>query len=338
MLVPPRTRLKLMSAALTQTLSSLRYARYTFEIEATEPLYLPAYKGSTLRGAFGWAFKGATCMTKTFDCPPCLLKTECPYHTLFESEAPPDTAKALRMGRQAPHPFVLEPPETSRLEFAPGERLTYHLVLVGRVIAQLPFFIHAFTRMGTHQGLGRGRGKFKLLAVTDHTGRPIYDPTSGDLDAGYATPVPVAPNLTAPVTTLKLRFITPTRIMTRMNRPKSMLMTPEHNDDFWVLAETLYHRLYNLTQLYCKPTVAPYHTQDIVYHAVPVRLVHANVHWHDWKRYSNRQKRSMKLGGFVGDVQFEGPLTPYAPLFHLGQTLHIGKGTTFGLGRYLLFD
>ena len=35
----------------------IRYQKYNFTIEASEPLLLPVYKGSTFRGAFGNAFK-----------------------------------------------------------------------------------------------------------------------------------------------------------------------------------------------------------------------------------------------------------------------------------------
>ena len=42
----------------------------------------------------------------------------------------------------------------------------------------------------------------------------------------------------------------------------------------------------------------------------------------------------MKLGGFVGQVTYAGDLEPFLPLLRLGTLVHIGKGTTFGLGKY----
>jgi hypothetical protein len=41
----------------------------------------------------------------------------------------------------------------------------------------------------------------------------------------------------------------------------------------------------------------------------------------------------MTLGGFVGELEVEGSLTPFAPLLRTAEILHIGKGPTFGLGR-----
>jgi hypothetical protein len=58
------------------------------------------------------------------------------------------------------------------------------------------------------------------------------------------------------------------------------------------------------------------------------------VQWRDWKRYSARQDVKMKLGGFVGGVEYRGELGPFFSLLQLGERLNIGKGTGFGLRRY----
>ena len=42
----------------------------------------------------------------------------------------------------------------------------------------------------------------------------------------------------------------------------------------------------------------------------------------------------MKMGGFVGGMRFEGDLAEFNPFLVLGEYLHIGKGTVYGLGKY----
>ncbi len=59
-----------------------------------------------------------------------------------------------------------------------------------------------------------------------------------------------------------------------------------------------------------------------------------NLHWEDWERYSNRQETRMKMGGFVGEVTLLGELAPWLPLLKIGELTHVGKGATFGLGKY----
>ena len=58
------------------------------------------------------------------------------------------------------------------------------------------------------------------------------------------------------------------------------------------------------------------------------------VHWRDWERYSARQDTKMKMGGFVGEAQYRGELQHFLPLLKLGEAVHVGKATGFGLGRY----
>jgi len=42
----------------------------------------------------------------------------------------------------------------------------------------------------------------------------------------------------------------------------------------------------------------------------------------------------MKLGGVIGRIAFKGEIGEFMPFIKLGEFLHVGKGTTFGLGKY----
>ena len=65
---------------------------------------------------------------------------------------------------------------------------------------------------------------------------------------------------------------------------------------------------------------------------------HKNLRWYDWQRYSNRQQQHMHLAGVIGDWDL-GDLAPeHVRALHIGQWLHLGKNTTFGLGRYTLTE
>ena len=125
-------------------LHPLRIARFCFAIEPTEEIRLPDYKGAALRGGFGFAFKKATCLSRDRQCGPCMLKSACAYFTVFETKVPKETAERLRIGADAPHPFVLDPPMTERQHFHPGSNISYGLTLFGSAIEKLPFFVYAF--------------------------------------------------------------------------------------------------------------------------------------------------------------------------------------------------
>ncbi|MEK7699374.1 MAG: hypothetical protein AAB332_03125, partial [Planctomycetota bacterium] len=120
-------------------------------------------KGAVFRGGFGYAFKKVVCVVKGKPCDSCLLKQKCIYSYIFETP-PPDDTEILRLYPKVPHPFVIEPPITEKLVFAPGEALSFHLILIGNAIDYLPYFIYTFTEFGK-QGIGTGRGKYDLVQV-----------------------------------------------------------------------------------------------------------------------------------------------------------------------------
>jgi CRISPR/Cas system endoribonuclease Cas6 (RAMP superfamily) len=61
------------------------------------------------------------------------------------------------------------------------------------------------------------------------------------------------------------------------------------------------------------------------------------LHWHEWTRFSSRQDTRMQMGGLLGDLTLGGPGLPtfWSSLWY-GQWVHVGKGTSFGLGAYAL--
>jgi len=65
-----------------------------------------------------------------------------------------------------------------------------------------------------------------------------------------------------------------------------------------------------------------------------VTITHSDIWWHDWERYSQRQDKKLKMGGFLGEITFEGELTEFLSFLKIGEYLHIGKGTVYGLGKY----
>ncbi|MCL6451210.1 MAG: hypothetical protein K6T75_07965, partial [Acetobacteraceae bacterium] len=170
-------------------LEALRLARFSLVLRAEEELWLPPYQGSTLRGGFGSAFRRVACSRAAQrgplpDCHGCALGSVCPYAYVFET-APTPGSQVLRKYRDVPRPFVLEPPLQPRGEYKAGERLVLGLVLVGRGIDYLPYFVVAFRELGK-QGIGRRggrshRGRFALEEV-----RAVEEAGAGEVGTAEA--------------------------------------------------------------------------------------------------------------------------------------------------------
>jgi len=66
--------------------------------------------------------------------------------------------------------------------------------------------------------------------------------------------------------------------------------------------------------------------------AESVRVVRNQTRWHDWSRYSGRQKRHVKMGGVVGRMSYEGDIGEFLPLLVLGSRVNLARGPVWGWG------
>jgi hypothetical protein len=114
---------------------------------------------------------------------------------------------------------------------------------------------------------------------------------------------------------------------------RDQLATDVH---FRALAFAMLRRTLELAHFHVPGAVVDWSFHRLLAQANGVRVAASDLRWHDWQRYSNRQQRKMTLGGFVGTVHVEGDLAPFAALLRTAEIVHVGKGTTFGLGRLRL--
>ncbi len=313
-------------------LHHLKIGKFTLRIRALVDLHLPVYKGSTFRGGFGSALRSVVCALKRQECSGCLLRDRCVYVYVFETPPPPGSER-LRLYKTVPHPFVIEPPLDERRHVPAGETVEFGLVLVGRAMEVLPYFIYAFMHLG-ERGLGKRRGAFRLEEVLSEGPRgpqSIYHRESGSLTAPEGVPTGewigrrVDELGGSPV--LRLSFLTPGRV----KHADHLVESPQ----FHHLIRALLRRFSSLSYFHGgTPLELDY--RGLIDAAAAVRRVGSTTRWYDWERYSTRQKERMSLGGFIGDLDFEGDLAPFLPLLAWGELLHVGKGVSFGLGQYVM--
>ena len=313
-------------------LQKISFASFRFNLRAKAELHLPRYKGSTLRGAFGTVFKDTVCVVDHRDCDRCIVKAKCAYPYIFDTPVP-DASTRMRKYERAPHPFVIDPPLDTRQFYQSGDLLTFELTLIGKAIDYLPYFIYAFERMGTLNGIGSGRrfgnGRFEIESVgwidADGSEKPVYDGKKKVLsNAFHPLTIRDFPE-TSNGRLITVRYLTPTRI------------TFDHQlhtyPEFHVVIRNLLRRLSNLAYFHCGQELK-LDFKGIIESATQVETKDGQVKWKDWERYSARQDAKMKMGGFVGEVEYRGGLTEFVPLLKLGERLNVGKGTAFGLGKY----
>ena len=284
----------------------------------------PRFSGSAWRGAFGRALRQTVCVTRLDSCGTCLLKASCAYSYLFETPIPSDALK-MRRYPAAPHPFALQIHDAT----ATGSPYVLGLNLFGHGNRYLPYVIHAMAQAAA-EGIGRRRTGLSLTAVqqagtvTDEW-RTIYTP-EGELK-------PLLPETPAPPacgTTVRIVLCSPLRVQRR-----EALVGPQEFT-FTDLFGPLLRRLSMLAYFHGDfPLDVDF--RGLVEQARQVPLIWTKLRWHDWTRYSSRQQTTMQMGGLIGEFALDGgEIGPFWPYLWVGQWTHVGKGTSMGLGQYII--
>jgi hypothetical protein len=312
----------------------LSCARYRVVFEAREPLDLPGYLGSTLRGAFGDAFRAVACPGRIDE--PCPIPLQCPYHLIFETSPAPGS-DALRTHDEIPRPFVIAPANSdqghsdgqARRLFRPGDEVSFELVLIGRAQEFFPYFVVALREVNR---IGRGRQAVELrridaLSAGADQSRAVYA-ASENLVRGSAESISIEAYADdASDGTFTIEFLT----QTRLKHEGRFVRRP----DFQILLRRLLGRLSSLSRFH---SGAPLDVEfrALIDQAVSVRLLQDDTRWTRWQRYSSRQGRRMEWEGILGRATYEGDLAPFWKFLAFGQFVHVGHGATFGLGKYLV--
>ncbi len=317
-------------------LEGLSLAKFGIRIRLDTDLFLPGFKGAVFRGGFGYVFKSIVCPIHDKDCIHSRLGDPCIYSEVFETPIPPGSS-VMRKYPYGPHPFVLTPPLDRRAHFASGTDLNLELVLVGRAIPWLAYFIHTLEELG-RRGVGPQKSRYRIervdsfeqsdgaraagqILVYDGIGRKVvgspqifegrrFGARKGDRQA------------------ITLSLLTPTRIVLGERLATELA--------FSTLLRALARRIALLSYFHCgQPADVPA-IRQLIEEAGSVQVTKSNLRWRDWSRFSTRQQKPMKLGGLVGEISYEGRLDAFLPFLRAGELTHVGKGTSFGLGKYLL--
>lgn len=303
--------------------------RVRFEIEAAEPLRLPAYPGSAWRGLLGHSLRRTVCVTRQPTCAGCLLQGTCAYSVFFESP-PPNPQTAARY-TALPHPFVLDVDASAEREVARGAPLSLGMTLIGPAIDLLPYLIQTLERAG-QRGLGSRGGRFALCRVLAEEGlgsdqwRPVFDADSREYRRLVSPRPSGAPP--APTSPIPIDFQTPLRIKRHGHFVGAAEIEPGD------LIRNLLARLDSLSAFYGDTSI-PSQWNVLARWASDIEISAKDLSWVDWTRYSSRQRTTMQMGGLVGTLTLDGAgIHDLWPAVWLGQWTHLGKGTSFGLGKY----
>lgn len=288
-------------------------ARLRIEGRVQRTVHWPDYEGSVLRGLWGHALRTRFCATGQPNCEGCAVAPRCVYHQVFEPSVPAE----LRTYSDMTPPYVIEPADGAR-RLTPGQKYVFHLVLYGRALQALEQILPTW-HQALAQNIGPLRGAMKIehIELAPPTSRGPSQPAHAWTTSEHA-PQQVAIEILSPL------------YLKREGRP----INPQNftaADFVWATVR----RVAEISELHLRrPTGANY----AVLKQASRQLRFSDASWNlrSFNRWSNRQKRHTPLFGVQGHALLKGDLGPFWPFLQLGEVLHIGGKTSFGLGCYRL--
>ncbi|MFY9180150.1 MAG: CRISPR system precrRNA processing endoribonuclease RAMP protein Cas6 [Venatoribacter sp.] len=307
----------------------LLIARYRFRFRALTSIRLPDYAGSMLRGAFGHALMLLSGIEKSDIEQRNQTFLYSPYAAVFEPVVN-NGVGLLASIKDVAVPYIIEAPSEGAQSYQAGDVLEFDMVLFGQALAHLSVIILAWRRALLH-GLGRNKDQKAELVEVLHCA--VGD--SAEMKTVYSEERPIlAPHNTQlfcpnfnETQNLCLHFYTGLRIKKDKKIVDASELTPA------LLLRNIVRRVSFVLQLQQPDTPLTLDINGLNALADSVHGEH-NLQYKRWKRHSSRQQASMDLNGWIGDWPLFNVSAELMPFVWLGQFLHVGKNTSFGLGGY----
>jgi hypothetical protein len=304
-----------------------------FQVRTIESIFFENEPGAALRGALYEALARHFCSEPFAENVPSYHKETCPVCWLLAAED-----QHAKRGQNIPRPLTLQPP-LNRYHFPPNSQMSFGMSLVGRARDMLPYVARAVQRMGDI-GVGRGRGRFKLLAIEEvhpllDTSRTLMDRRTVKQPTLQVTPSvvhEVAEQL--PKHAITLELLTPMRLMANDGLVRRI--------DPAVFVQRLIERCQNLAEHYAEvlreegPARSDWLAAQttLLEAARQLRVGYDDTQWVEAFSGSRRTGRVSPIGGLIGRVRWEGELNSLLPWLLWGVSLHVGKNAVKGSGYY----
>jgi hypothetical protein len=360
----------------------------TFTIVSRQSLKLPREtQANTLRGAFGNYFRRLVCVPSCRTTQLCVLRESCPYKVVFEP-SPPLSLHRLSRNQDLPRPFIFRSVGSKRdlsrcqarmaeaelsgtgschdnfpvpkSTYEPGEKLQFDVLLIGKAVEYLPYFVLSFREVERGFGLNRARCQLDEVSSDGQLGgsKPCPQRTGAENEKAHGCEVesvytlrdqllhvPRVPTMaeyvnrrevdlrheTMDTTFLIVNFLSPTSLRFQGREIR--------NPEFHHLFKRVRDRVNSLCTFYGPGSID---TDFKALGALAERVTTArtSLRWVERTRFSSKRRRRHELSGFIGKCIYDLSDLPSGVREELlrwllaGELLHVGKHTVWGNGRF----
>lgn len=265
---------------------------------------LPSFKGSMLHGWFGHALKAAD---------------DRAYNICYGTH-----------DEQQPKPYMISPSLDHKTEWKKGELFEFDITLFGDAVNLVDQIFQAL-HIGEKLGFGVKRSPFKVISVASHTAQGLKIGVQVTKLSDWLHDHS-QPSLIEEKQEVTITLQTPVRV-----KHNGEIVKSEVNDTaFWV--NSILRRLKQLSQYWVVDSPELF---DAVYNETRISQnieVTSHCYFEDWQRFSLKQKEQLPFGGLKGQMSFYGDLETILPILKIGELIHVGGKTTFGLGKLKLIS
>ena len=230
----------------------------------------------------------------------------------------------VRTGQVVVKPYMIIPPDICmpKTVVEQGENIDFEVLLFGSAVEYVPSLILALENIHRF-GMGARRYPFRLSNIINSQTQRFIWRKGKRLISDIETAVLSCHELQN-VTGVIIKIRTPLRI-----RHGGRLV---QKISFQTLIRNITNRIISITERYGGWTDRN-EAEKVLALAAEVRTVREELRVERMERYSNRINGKMDFSGMTGEVEYEGELSPFVPWLYAAQTLHVGRNTTFGMGR-----
>ncbi|TSA24209.1 CRISPR system precrRNA processing endoribonuclease RAMP protein Cas6 [bacterium] len=284
------------------------YSKLNVEINLDDKRIQDWNYSSAMRGIFGRTLKQIYCIQRNILCDNCSFD-HCFYYELFE--------KKYGSYRKF-HPYIIN--DITPVDYL--DRLLIQFMFIGKICNQLPQLIHGLLRIQKYALIAAKYSyNMQINTIKNQDGILTYDKKIGKIDLPNLCEIGIEKRSAKK---LKIHIETPFRVKYRNQFLRKFI--------WHAFIHSLYERLKYINNYFC--------ASDLKLHLLrknyDIQVITDNTTWKEQYRKSHIQKQKMSFGGLVGDIIIENVDEDTYALLKLGELFHVGKQTTFGLGKYKL--
>jgi hypothetical protein len=273
-----------------------------------------------IRKAFQEAFRRTVCGPGQ-ECDTCPPDGSCSYRDTF-SQALADDPSAVKRHQKPPLPFAFAVPVLPAKVYE-GESAEISLTLAGSAVNFAEDYVSAVTNLFQNDPVVMAEvrevwsedcsGFRHSVAGKGKRARPDFISTISANDLAEMSML--HPNR------LRVSMMTPARILSDGRALRSFSFSP--------FIRSLLRRVSSLAYYYYRGGVeADY--KWLASLSAGIRTGHDDTCWQE----PDSDREGSRYGGLVGSAVFEGELSDFHLFLLLGEYFNVGKGSSFGLGRY----